>query len=746
MTKKKPKDDTGAPGPIGIPSTPVDERPITLVLEQNYMPYAMSVIVSRAIPEIDGFKPSHRKLLYTMYKMGLLTGARTKSANVVGQTMKLNPHGDMAIYETLVRLTRGNAALLHPFIDSKGNFGKQYSRDMQYAASRYTEVKLDRICEEVFRGLDRDAVDFVDNYDGTMKEPVLLPATFPTILVNANQGIAVGMASNICSFNLAEVCRATAAYIRDPSVDVRALMPAPDFETGAEIILDEGEMASIFATGRGAIRLRARYTIDRKLGLVEIREIPYTTTVEAVMDEIAALVRCGKVKEVGDVRDETDLEGMRLTVDFRKSADPEAMMKKLLRYTSLQTVFSCNFNVLVNGTPRVLGVKSLMAEWVVWRRTCVRRETLFDVQKKEERMHLLQGLERILLDIDRAVRIVRETEKEDEVVPRLMEGFSIDEGQAEFVAEIRLRNLNRQYILERTADLRGLSGEIAELRSVLENPQKIDNRIVNDLDSVAKRYGKPRRSAIVATEDVEVVEDHHLIDDFNLKWFLTAHGYLKKIPMTSLRSNGEIKTKEDDRIVLEQEGRNKSDLLFFTDRCNCYKAKAYEIPDHKPSDLGEFLANRLQLDEGEKVVSFVGTDDYSGAVLFAFENGRISRVDLGAYETKTHRKKLKNAYNSDSPLVAVHYLPVEDDFVAMSSIRKALVFHSASLSAKTTRDSQGVQVLASKKGSRMVSLTRLSDSGLSDPAYYRTRGLPAVGCYLKENSLPQRQLGIEEVR
>lgn len=745
MANRSPKSEPVRAAPATA-AAKVDEQPITGVLERNYMPYAMSVIVSRAIPEIDGFKPSHRKLLYTMYAMNLLSGGRTKSANVVGQTMKLNPHGDQAIYETLVRLTRGNGALLHPYVDSKGNFGKQYSRDMQYAASRYTEVRLDRVCEEVFRGIERNAVDFVDNYDGTLKEPTLLPATFPTILVNANQGIAVGMASSICSFNLAEVCRATAAFIREPATDVRALMPAPDFETGAEILMDAEEMDRIYATGRGSVRMRATYEIDRKNALVEVVSLPYTTTVEAVMDEIAELVKTGKVKEIADVRDETDLDGMRLAIEYRRSADPDAMMKKLFRYTSLTASFPCNFNVLVDGAPRVLGVKGILGEWVAWRRSCVARETRYDVERKEERRHLLRGLERILLDIDRAVRIVRESEHEADVVPNLMEGFGIDAKQAEFVAEIRLRNLNREYILTRTADLKALSAEIAELRGILANPMKIDNRIVQDLDAVAKKYGKPRRTRIVAEENVEVVEDHHLIDDYNLRLFLTAHGYLKKIPLTSLRSSGEIKTKEEDRVVREQEARNKSDVLFFTDRGNCCKAKAYEFPDHRPSDLGEFLTNRLELEDGERVVAFHATDDYAGTLLFVFENGRVARVDLKAYETKTNRRKLKNGFYAGSPLVAMFPLPAEDDFVLTSSIRKVLAFHSSAIPAKAARDNQGVQVMLAKKGSRVVQAVRVVDSGLRDPDHYRVKTLPAVGTFLRDGSLPARQLELGETR
>ncbi len=725
------------------PNHRLQQQPITETLEMNYMPYAMSVIVSRAIPEIDGFKPAHRKLLYTMYKMGLLTGGRTKSANIVGQTMKLNPHGDQAIYETMVRLTRGNSALLHPYIDSKGNFGRVYSRDMAYAAARYTEARLDKLCEELFRGLDKNSVDFTDNYDGTLQEPLLLPATFPSILVNSNQGIAVGMASNICSFNLAEVCQATIAYIRDPGVRVIDLMPAPDFSTGAEIIYSPREMEQIYQTGRGSIKLRATYRVDRKNGFIEIVEIPYPTTVEAIIDDITDLVKQGKIKEINDVRDETDLEGLKLTLDYKKSADPDALMQKLFRYTSLQTTFPCNFNLLINGSPRVLGVKAIIGEWLSWRRACVRREIIFDLDRKQERLHLLQGLEKILLDIDKAVRIVRETEKEADVVPNLMQGFGIDAIQAEFVAEIRLRQLNRQYILQRTADIKTLEDEIADLQATLESRERIDKLIIRTLESVIKKYGRPRLTRMVHEDDVDELTDHQLIEDFRLRLFLTGHGYLKKIALTSLRSAGELKTKEDDQIVQELEGKNKSDLLLFSDRGNVYKLKCFEVKDHKPSDLGEYTPNLLSLEEGERIVFMHLTEDYSGQLLFGFASGKFAKVPLNAYETKTNRKKLVNAYSVVSPLAAIFHLTADEEFVALSSIRKALVFNSSFVPEKTTRNTQGVQVLLSKKGSTLVSCRRLSESGIADAQYYRNKTIPAVGSYLKEGTLVDRQQSLD---
>lgn len=727
------------------PDQLIKMQQITDTLEENYMPYAMSVIVSRAIPEIDGFKPSHRKILYTMYKMGLLGGTRTKSANVVGQTMKLNPHGDQAIYETLVRLTRGNAALLHPYIDSKGNFGKQYSRDMHYAAARYTEVKLDRICDELFRSLDKNSVDFVDNYDGTMQEPMLLPATFPSILVNSNQGIAVGMASNICSFNLTEVCQAAIAYIKDPAVVLTDIVRGPDFTTGGEIIYDEQEMLRIFKTGRGSIPVRGVYHIDKKNSLIEISEIPYTTTVEAIIDEIANLVKQGKVKEINDVRDETDLDGLNIVIEYRKSSDPEALVKKLFRFTSLQSNFACNFNILVNGTPRVMGVKSIIGEWLSWRRMCIRREISYDLEKKQDRLHLLQGLEKILLDIDKAIRIVRETEKETDVIPNLMQGFGIDAAQAEYVAEIRLRQLNRQYILQRTGDIKTLKKEISLLREILSEQEKIDQLIVEKLEDVIKKYGRPRLTKFIDSEEVEEVKEHQLIDDYRLRLFLTEHGYLKKLALTSLRSAGELKTKEDDQIVQELEGKNKSDILCFSDQGNVYKLKCYELKDHKPSDLGEYTPNLLEMDEEEKIVFIHITDNYEGDLMFGYASGKIARIPLAAYETKTNRRKLVNAYSIASPLVAIHFLEQDDEYVAFSNIRKTLVFNSASIPVKATRTTQGIKVMLSKKGSLMTVLKKLEDSNIANAKPYRTKRIPAVGTFLREENLVDRQLGMDDL-
>ncbi len=723
----------------------LQQQPITETLEKNYMPYAMSVIVSRAIPEIDGFKPSHRKLLYTMYRMGLLGGARTKSANVVGQTMKLNPHGDQAIYETMVRLTRGNGALLHPYVDSKGNFGRVYSRDMQYAAARYTEVRLDKLCEEIFAGLDKNSVDFIDNYDSTTKEPLLLPAAFPSLLVNSNQGIAVGMASNICSFNLTEVCKAAVAYIRDPGCDLLAIMPAPDFSTGAELIYNRAEMEQIYRTGRGSIRLRATWRFDKKNNLVEIVEIPYTTTAEAIIDDITGLVKQGKIREINDVRDETDLSGLKIALELKRSTDPEALMQKLFRFTSLQSSFPCNFNILVNGTPRVLGVRALLGEWLAWRRVCVRREIVYDLEKKQDRLHLLRGLEKILLDIDKAVRIIRRTEKESDVIPNLMAGFGIDAIQAEFVAEIRLRQLNRQYILQRTADIQTLSDEIADLQNMLANRERVDDQICAGLERIAAKYGQKRLTKLVQEKEIESFEPDQLIEDFNLRLFLTEHGYIKKLALTSLRSAGELKTKEEDKIVQEIEGKNKSDVLFFSDCGNVYKLKCYDIKDHKPSDLGEYTPNLLEMDEGERIVFIHGTEDYAGQILIGFGNGKFARIPLNAYETKTNRRKLVKAYSTASPVVRIFFLEADDDFVAVSNIHKVLVFSSAKVPAKATRSSQGIQVLLSKKGSTMISCRRLSESNIADDKYYRTRKIPAVGTYLKEETLQDRQLGLDSI-
>lgn len=719
------------------------EQKIGDTLEQNYMPYAMSVIISRAIPEIDGFKPSHRKLLYTMYKMGLLNGERTKSANVVGQTMKLNPHGDMAIYETMVRLTRGYDALLHPYIDSKGNFGKQYSRDMRFAAPRYTEVKLDKICEELFRELDRNAVDLVDNYDGTLKEPTLLPTTFPNILVNANQGIAVGMASNFCSFNLAEVCETTIQFLRDENVKLTTYLKAPDLASGGLLIYNEAELAEIYETGRGSFKLRARYRYDQANNCLEIYQIPYTTTAEAIIDALVELVKNGKVKEITDIRDETDLNGLKITLDLRKNCDPDGLMNKLYRLTPLEDTFNCNFNVLINGRPKVLGIRAILGEWVKFRIECLKREINFDLDQKMKQLHLLQGLQQILLDIDKAIRIIRQTEQESQVIPNLMKGFAIDQVQAEFIAEIKLRNLNKEYILNRVGEIARLQKEIASLKDLLASQAKLKQLIISQLQEIAKKYGVPRRTELISGARIEPVTTENFIEDYNLKIFLTEQNYLKKVPLTSLRANPEQKLKEDDRIVAEIETHNKADLLLFSNRQTVYKLKIYEINDCKASSLGEFLTNLLCLEPEERIRFIVATDDYSGKLLFAFENGKIAKVDLESYATKTNRRKLANAYSDLAPLVALYHLQEDIDLVAFSSIKKVLVFNSAQINVKTTRNSQGVQVLTAKKGSRMVALKPLSQVPLTDPDYYRTKNIPAIGCYLKAEDDPERQAGLE---
>lgn len=711
------------------------EQHICDTLEKNYMPYAMSVIISRAIPEIDGFKPSHRKLLYTMYKMNLLSGNRTKSANVVGATMKLNPHGDMAIYETLVRLTRGNNALLHPYIDSKGNFGKQYSRDMKYAAPRYTEVKLDKICEELFKDLDKDAVDFADNYDGTMKEPVLLPATFPSILINANQGIAVGMASNICSFNLEEVCKAAVRFIENPHIDAEGIMEyikGPDFSTGGQFIYNAKEFLEILKTGRGSFKLRAKYKFDKENSCIEIYEIPYTTTCEAVIDSIINLVKDGKIKEIVDVRDETDLDGLKITIDVKKSSDPEAIMNKLYKLTPLQDSFSCNFNILINGKPRVMGIKEIIDEWVMFRINCIRRQISYDVQKKKDKLHLLQGLKKILLDIDKAIKIIRETEKESDVVPNLMNGFEIDSVQAEFIAEIKLRNLNREYIIERVSEVETLLKEIKDLEDCLRNESRIKKIIVRELLNVSKKYAQPRRTEIINEEHIEVVTHEHFIEDYNVKIFLTNENYLKKIPLVSLRANPEHKLKENNFIIQEMECRNKSELLLFSDRYVVYKVKVHEINDCKASSLGEYLANMLGLEQNERIIYIAATDDYEGYMIFGYENGKFAKIPMKSYETKTNRKKLTNAYSDLSKLVYISHIKEDCDLVAYSNINKVLAFNTSSISIKTTRDSQGIQVLKEKNGSRMIKVCRSEESGISDLEYYKTKNIPAVGCYLKK--------------
>lgn len=719
------------------------QQKIVDTLEQNYMPYAMSVIVSRAIPEIDGFKPSHRKLLYTMYKMGLLTGARTKSANVVGQTMKLNPHGDQAIYETLVRLTRGNAALLHPFIDSKGNFGKQYSRDMQYAAPRYTEVKLEKLCEEIFRDLDKNTVEFYDNYDGTMKEPALLPAAFPSVLVNANQGIAVGMASNLCSFNLQEICEATIQFINNSEVDFVQLIKAPDLSTGGQLIYNEKDIRDIYNTGRGSFKLRAKYRYDKKNSCIEIFEIPYTTTSESIIDSVIELVKNGKIKDINDVRDETDLDGLKITIDIKKSAEPDAIMNRLFRFTPLQDVFSCNFNILIDGKPRVMGIGTILREWVSFRIGCIKRQILFDIDKKEEKLHLLLGLRKILLDIDKAIKIIRDTENDSLVVPNLMSGFEIDRVQAEFIAEIKLRNLNKEYILNRVSEVDSLQKEINDLKDTYGDEKKIKKIIVKQLTEIAKKYGQPRKTEVIRDELVEEITEQHLIEDYNLKLFLTDHSYLKKIPLVSLRANPEHKLKDDDTLVQEVETHNKADLLLFSNKATVYKLRIYEINDCKASALGEFLPNLLQLENDERILYMVATDNYKGYMLFSFENGKSAKIELESYATKTNRKKLANAYSDLSPLTDIRYLESDIELVAYSSIKKVLIFDTSNINPKSTRDSQGVQVLRAKKGSTMTRLRTVEESGLKDPDYYRTKTIPAIGCYLKDEDAEAKQIQLD---
>lgn len=719
---------------------------ITDTLEKNYMPYAMSVIVSRAIPEIDGFKPSHRKLLYTMYKMGLLGNQRTKSANVVGQTMKLNPHGDAAIYETMVRLTRGNASLLHPYVDSKGNFGKQYSRDMQYAASRYTEVKLDSLCQELFQSMDKGVVDFVPNYDGTLEEPQLLPCTFPSILVNANQGIAVGMASYICPFNLAEICDATVAYLENPQQSLQKVLLGPDFPGGGDWIVDDKEWNKIYETGKGSIRLRARYRVDAKQHIIEVYEIPYSTSVESILDALADLIKAGKIKEISDVRDETDLSGLKLTLELKRSADPDALMQRLFLLTPLESNVSCNFNLLIEGQPRVLGIPAILGEWLRFRRACLRRETQFDLDKKRAKQHLLRGLSSILLDIDRAIAIIRETETEAEVVPNLCTAFQLDAKQAEYIAEIKLRHLNREYLLKRTADLTRLQEEIQMLEDRLSHPEQIDALIVETLKRVRDEYGQPRRTRIIKGEKIQEICADDLIEDYNLKCFLTQHGYCKKIPLTSLRSAGELKLKEEDVILQEVECSNRSELLLFSNRSTVYKLFAHEVKDCKPSELGEFLPGVLGLDAGENIVWIQPAGDYTGSLLFIYANGKVSRVPLEAYQTKTRRKKLVGAYSDKSDLVGIFFLPSGEEtrFFLCSSLNKALIFSSAQIPEKATRSNQGIQVMASKRNSTVVRCAPVEGLGLKKPEYYQTRSLPAIGYYLKDDAFEQTQLSLQD--
>lgn len=716
------------------------EQKIVETLKVNYMPYAMSVIVSRAIPEIDGLKPSHRKLLYTMYKMGLLNGPKTKSANVVGQTMKLNPHGDMAIYETMVRLTTGNGSLLHPLVESKGNLGRVYSRDMKFAAPRYTEVKLAEISSELFKDIDKDTVDFIDNYDGTMKEPVLLPSVFPNILVNPNQGIAVGMASNICSFNLKEVCDATIAYIKNDNINLLDYLKAPDFSTGGELIFNENDLKKIYETGRGSFKLRARYRYDESNQCIEVYEIPYTTTSEAIIDSVASLVKSGKVKEITDIRDETDLSGLKVTMDIKRSTDTDTLMDKLYKLTPLEDSFGCNFNILVDGKPMVLGIKGILDAWIEFRMKCIRRQTAFDIKKKSEKLHLLKGLSKIILDIDKAIKIIRGTEKDAQVIPNLMKGFDIDQVQAEFVAEIRLRNLNREYILRQTSDIESLKAEIDDLNDIYRKESRVLEIICKQLKEIAKKYGKPRSTGMIHEKHINVITEEVMIEDYNLKLFLTKQGYLKKIALTSLRAAGEHKLKDDDEIVQEIETRNKTELILFSDQYVAYKLKVHEISDCKASSLGEYLENLLELEPDERILYMVSTEDYSGHMLFSFENGKSAKIPLSSYETKTNRKKLANAYYASSPLCDIRFLEEDIELVAFSNIDKVLVFDTSSINPKATRSSAGVQVLKSKKGSFMSKIRQLDEVSFQDIDYYRTKNIPAVGRYLKEDDKEEKQV------
>lgn len=720
----------------------VVEQPIVSTIRENYMPYAMSVILSRAIPEIDGFKPSHRKLLYMMYKMGLLNGGRTKSANIVGATMKLNPHGDYAIYDTMVRLSRGYEALLHPYVDSKGNFGKFYSRDMAWAASRYTEAKLDAICNELFRDIDKDTVDFVDNYDNTMKEPSLLPVAFPSVLVNANTGIAVGMASNICSFNLREICETTAALIRDPDHDIKSTLPAPDFTGGCQIIYDENVINQVYETGRGSIKLRAKYVYDKSANCIDILSIPATTTCEVIIEKVIDLVKQGKVKEISDIRDETGIDGLKITIDLKRGIDADKLMTKLYRFTTLEDSYACNFNVLIAGVPRVLGVKALLEEWIAFRIECVRRRTYFDRNKKADKLHLLRGLEKILLDIDKAVKIVRETDEESEVVPNLMIGFGIDEIQAEYVAEIKLRHLNREYILKRTKDLEDLEKEIAELDEILKSKARIKTIIVKELKSIAEKYGQPRKSIIIYDDVARYEEETVEIPDYPVNLFFTKEGYFKKITPQSLRMSGEQKLKDGDEIIQELEFTNNCDLLFFTDKCQVYKAKADDFAQTKASVLGDYVAAKLGFDEGENAVKMVVTKDYKGMLLFAFENGKAAKVPLESYATKTNRKKLTGAYSDKSPLVGLLYMPEDEEVLFKASSGNMLLVHTGALALKTTRSTQGVAVLKPKKGHRLFSIERYKDGTFTNPRRYRTSSLPARGALPVNDDSKDEQLSL----
>lgn len=710
----------------------VENQPITDTLTENYMPYAMSVIVSRALPEIDGFKPSHRKLLYTMYKMGLLTGARTKSANIVGQTMKLNPHGDMAIYETMVRLARGNEALLHPYVDSKGNFGKAYSRDMSFAASRYTEAKLDPICAEIFADIDRDIVDFVPNYDNSMTEPVLLPTRFPAVLVNNNVGIAVSMASNICSFNLSEVCETAAALMKNPEHDIVSTLKGPDFPGGGFILQDENELRRIYATGRGSVKVRSKYIYDKAANCIEVTEIPPTTTIEAIIDKIVEQVKLGKLKEISDVRDESDLSGLKITIDLKRGQDSEAVMKKLFRITPLQDVFSCNFNILVGGMPKVMGVAEILEQWTDFRITCVKRKTKFELARKKEKLHLLTGLKKILLDIDKAIKIIRETEDDAEVVPNLMIGFSIDETQAEYVADIKLRNINKGYILKRIEEIDSLKEEIADMEDILSSERRVKQIIISELGDIAKKYGKPRKTMFIYGTEDEENEAEEEIPDYPVNLFFTREGYFKKITPQSLRMSGEQKLKENDEIIETYDGSNRAELLFFTDKFQVYKARACDFEDGKASVMGDYLPVKLELDPDERIIKMIAAEDYSGTLVMFFENGKCAKVPMASFETKTRRKKLANAYNDGSPLVSMTLIDGDCEFMLSSDAGKVMIFNTVLILPKAARDTQGVQVMRLTRA-KLRSAVKYKDGMIKDADSFRTKTVPVAGTLYDED-------------
>ena len=747
MAKKKQQDKeekkVNLDGVVGLVGS-TTEQAVSETLEVNYMPYAMSVIVSRAIPEIDGFKPSHRKLLYTMYKMGLLTGGRTKSANIVGQTMRLNPHGDAAIYETMVRLAKGNETLLHPFVDSKGNFGKVYSRDMAYAASRYTEAKLDSICGELFRDIDSDTVDMVDNYDATMKEPSLLPTTFPNVLVSANQGIAVGMASNICSFNLKEVCDTTIALMKNPDHDILETLPGPDFSTGGELLFDEAATREIYATGRGSFRLRSKWRYVKEGNLIEITEIPYSTATEVIMDKVAELIKAGKIREISDMRDETDLGGLKLTIDLKRGVDPEKLMQKLFRMTPLQDSFACNFNILIAGMPRVLGVGEILAEWTAWRTDCVKRRIYFQIQKKQERLHLLKGLEKILLDIDRAIAIIRETELENEVVPNLMIGFGIDEIQAGFVAEIKLRNINKEYILKQTKATSQLEQEITDLEDTLNSARKLKNVIIKELQQVSDKFGQPRKTEILYNvEDAEPENEEDQVPDYPVTVFVSKEGYLKKITAQSLRMSGEQKFKEGDSLDYTRETTNRAELLVFTDQFQCYKTRLSDFDDGKASLLGDYLPSKLGFDQGENLLQVIFPGDGKGFVLFFFENGKVAKVPLSAYETKTNRKKLTGAFSDKSRVVKILSLESDGQIALYSTDGRAMIFSTADLLPKTTRNTIGVAVMSLKKKALLQNALLLEESGIENVSRYRMKSIPAAGALLRPEDSQEKQAAFD---